>query len=481
MSHSGESSSSVPYPSMASLKLDHETAETEIREEKDIVIAGGGLAGLALALALQERNIEAYVFEAHPNFISDTATAIGIGPNGVTALEGIKPCLSSMIAQAGTYSTSINFILLRDGKENPPRVTNMPPKEYVNVRWKSVQEIIAGLVNSNRIVFSHKLISYRPRKGGVEAYFRCGEGIDRIKIVSTKLLIGADGIWSAVRKQMVGDSPRYLNLVDWNALLYNPHLKVYHIDFVNICYKLFSLVYDYLNIKFWDFRVYHGIKEGEIVVRSEENMQVHNITAHAGDYTLWILRKKDESGEVANALVGGRGGLGIPGCKARALQQLDGLQGWDSLREAIAVTPEGIISERLVMDRLPLDKWSDVDGHVLLIGDAAHAQYVGPGQGARTAFEDAHQLSLLLQLATHSSFTEESIQYAVKRFEELRIPRLKKMQQYAAYSTRLPAIQPEWVQKLTMEERIKMGEEYMKWVHAYPHKQECDPDSSYFK
>ncbi|GLJ10859.1 hypothetical protein SUGI_0136730 [Cryptomeria japonica] len=227
-------------------------------------------------------------------------------------------------------------------------------------------------------------------------------------------------------------------------------------------------------------RVYKGIEEGQIVVRSMENMQTHSIIAHAGDYTLWVLRTKDESEDLANSLVGGRGDIGIPGCKARALKRLDGLEGWDSVREVIDATSEDIISERKIMDRLPLDKWSDADGHVLLIGDAAHAQYVGPGQGVRTAFEDAHQLSLLLQHASHSSFTEKSIRDAVKRFEELRIPRMKKMQLYAAYNTRLPKFQPEWFQNLTAEERMRVYEEYSKWVHSYPNKQECDPDSIYF-
>eukprot|EP01018_Ginkgo_biloba_P028348 Gb_34594 [translate_table: standard] len=202
---------------------------------------------------------------------------------------------------------------------------------------------------------------------------------------------------------------------------------------------------------------------------------------HPWDYTLWILRKKDDSGDLANSLLGGKGGLGVPKCKARAIQQLDGLEGWDVLRTAIDATSEDIISERKLMDRLPLDKWSDADGHVLLIGDAAHAQFVGPGQGARTAFEDAHQLSVFLEMASRSSFSEESIKDAVKRFEEVRIPRMKKMQQYASHSTRIPDFQPEWVQKLTLEERQKMGREYINWVHAYPHKQQGDPDSFYFK
>uniref|UniRef100_A0A0D6QR73 FAD-binding domain-containing protein n=1 Tax=Araucaria cunninghamii TaxID=56994 RepID=A0A0D6QR73_ARACU len=443
---------------MSTLEIDgmDESTELERGEDLDIVIAGGGLAGLALALALQQRNIEAHVFETHPYFRSDTATAIGIGPNGVTALEGINTGLSSMMAEAGTYINSIKFAMVREGKEDPPGVMEMSPKEYVSVRWKSVHEILANLVDKRKIHFSHKFIAYRRCEGGVEAYFKCrkdGEdSLDKMKVICTKLLIGADGIWSAVRKQMVGDSPRYLDMVDWNALLYNPDLKIYH-----------------------------GISEGEVIVRSEENGP-HSIIAHAGDYTLWILRKRDDSGELANTLLGGKsGGLGMPGCKARALQQLEGHQGWDILREAIEASSEEIISERKIMDRLPLDKWSDADGHVVLIGDAAHAQYVGPGQGGRTAFEDAHQLSLLLEVASLKSFLEESIEDAVKRFEAMRIPRMKKMQQYAAYSTGLSKFQPERFQKLTMEERRRMGQEYMKWVHAYPEKQEADPESFYFK
>lgn len=34
-------------------------------------------------------------------------------------------------------------------------------------------------------------------------------------LVKAKLLIGADGVWSAVRKLVIGDEPRDLNLVTW--------------------------------------------------------------------------------------------------------------------------------------------------------------------------------------------------------------------------------------------------------------------------
>jgi 2-polyprenyl-6-methoxyphenol hydroxylase-like FAD-dependent oxidoreductase len=46
---------------------------------------------------------------------------------------------------------------------------------------------------------------------------------------------------------------------------------------------------------------------------------------------------------------------------------------------------------------------------------AAHGMYSGPGEGARTAFEDAHQLSMLLHEALASLAPEIAISEAVTR------------------------------------------------------------------
>nr|ABR16090.1 unknown [Picea sitchensis] len=428
-------------------------AQLEITPQMDIVIAGGGLAGLALVLGLQERNIQAHVFESHPVLSAATATIIGIGSNGITALEGIKPGLTTAIAQAGAYTTKFRYIASINGKEEQSRTTRMLPDQWITVRWESVQRILASFLHKSSIYFSHKLIAYKPFKGGVEAYFRyTADNLEKIKMIPCKLLIGADGIWSVVRKQMVGDPPRHLNLINWNALVYDPDLKLFD-----------------------------DVERGDIIYRSDNNGRTRSIIANTGDYTMWLLRKKDETGELASSLVGGKATLGAPGCKSRALKQLDGVVGWDNLRVAIEATSEEIITERKMMDRLPINKWSDADGHVLLIGDAAHAQYTGPGQGARTAFEDAHQLSLLLEVANTSSLSTESIDEAVGRFEELRIPRMKKMQEYAAYQTMIPEFQPDWTKNLTTEERERMNQEYRKWVEAYPDKQQGDPESFYYK
>ena len=47
---------------------------------------------------------------------------------------------------------------------------------------------------------------------------------------------------------------------------------------------------------------------------------------------------------------------------------------------------------------------------------AAHGMFPGPAEGARTAFEDAHQLSILLHEAFSSSTPEAALVDALKRF-----------------------------------------------------------------
>lgn len=52
------------------------------RLDVDVAIAGGGLCGLALAVGLQERGIDAHVFEKAPALRTDSATAISMALNG---------------------------------------------------------------------------------------------------------------------------------------------------------------------------------------------------------------------------------------------------------------------------------------------------------------------------------------------------------------------------------------------------------------
>ncbi len=59
----------------------------------------------------------------------------------------------------------------------------------------------------------------------MEAYFTVDGDEDQAVVVRAKLLVGADGMHSVIRKQMIGDDARYLSLVDWNCVILNPDLR----------------------------------------------------------------------------------------------------------------------------------------------------------------------------------------------------------------------------------------------------------------
>jgi 2-polyprenyl-6-methoxyphenol hydroxylase-like FAD-dependent oxidoreductase len=51
-------------------------------EEIDVAIVGGGMGGLALAVGLQHRGIQAHVFEKSPEERKHFGTGMSIGQNG---------------------------------------------------------------------------------------------------------------------------------------------------------------------------------------------------------------------------------------------------------------------------------------------------------------------------------------------------------------------------------------------------------------
>ncbi|MCO5614582.1 hypothetical protein L7F22_068865 [Adiantum nelumboides] len=214
---------------MEGLQVHEEAAAAKV----EVAIVGGGLAGLAVLVALQQRGIKAHLYEKYPGLRSDTATAIGIGSNGVTALEGIQSGLSKIISALGVHSKVLKVDTAINENEVSSRCTEWPDASYITVNWKLVQQALAKLVCEEYIHCSHELLFYKQMEDGlVDAYFDVKEeessnSLRNMKVIHTQMLIGADGIWSAVRRQMVNDEARYLHMVDWNAIVYDPHEKLF--------------------------------------------------------------------------------------------------------------------------------------------------------------------------------------------------------------------------------------------------------------
>ncbi|CAM6039761.1 unnamed protein product [Sphagnum compactum] len=437
--------------------------------DMDVVIVGGGLGGLALAVGLRERGIKAQVYERAAEHRHNIGTAISIGHNGITALEGIQPGLAlDQMGEFGSYTRILSSILpgVTPGEKDIVTRRAIPPGRMLMIPWKEARDVLVQNLDPAMIHYRHTFVHYTPIQGGVEVYFDVKEEEEknmddftsisksREKVVRAKLLVGADGLWSQVRQIMIGDKPRDLKLVLWNAIVHNPDSA--------FC----LLILGALQLHTFD------TIGTSILLRDGLGLE----------RTLWQLRAPDEDGELARTRKTDLEVHGQNALKMRVLKHVKGPElAFKAVEEAIEATDPQSIWERNLYDRLPLTKWTDPSGHVVLIGDAAHGMHPGPGEGARTTFEDAHQLSILLHNVFSTSDWNDKLHKALAQFEEVRIPRLRRIQAYAAELTGFRELIPDWVLELPLEEKLRRSREFSAWTQTYPKNITGDAASTYWK
>jgi salicylate hydroxylase len=167
------------------------------------LIAGGGIGGLALALALARRSRTSIVLERQPQFAT-TGAGIQIGPNGVRTLQalGIAEALRSFAGQP-------QGIVVRDGCTG--RVLNRLPlgdwiarrhgAPYWVVHRSDLHRVLLdAAVSDTHITLrtGFDLASVSQSGTQVSAVDRSGA------TVTGEALIGADGLWSTVRRFLPG-------------------------------------------------------------------------------------------------------------------------------------------------------------------------------------------------------------------------------------------------------------------------------------
>ena len=331
-----------------------------------ISIIGGGIGGLAAALALIKRGFAVQVYERAQE-LRPIGAGLTLAPNGLNALYAIQPGLVQALKKAGREVRSLTM-KRSTGETILSRPADLTPQfgqPMLNIQWPRLHLTLAAALPPDTIFLSHRCTGIEQRDGGVTALFETG------KAVKSDLLVGADGINSVIRQALIGDGPpAYAGRMSWRALIKFPHPDL--------------------------------TPNASTGFTSPDGKDVMLFDMGEG-HTCW------SAGALAPE---------APVCDQPAdvkNRVLETYSGWADLVDAIIkATPAQDIVERTICDRPPVRTWTK--GRVTLLGDAAHPVVPALGQGANMAFEDAYELAAFLS-------TAPNIDAGLRAYEESRIPR----------------------------------------------------------
>jgi enoyl-CoA hydratase/carnithine racemase/2-polyprenyl-6-methoxyphenol hydroxylase-like FAD-dependent oxidoreductase len=344
-----------------------------------VLIAGGGVGGLALALMLHQRGIASTVFEAAAE-VKPLGVGINTLPHGIAELEalGLLPEMDRIAIRTRElrYLNHLGQTIWSD-----PRGTfagHAMPQFSVHrgrlhgMLWDVAQQRLpAGTLQPGK-----RLTGFAQDARGVTARFADGSE------ARGEVLVGADGIHSALRALLHPEDGgiRWNGIQMWRGALDWPVFETGDVMLIagDATAKL----------------VFYPIAAGR---RKTTRLTNWVIYARAGDPTQPPPRREDWSrlGKLTEVLKYAR---------RLKLPQLD-------VEAMIRATGE--FYEYPMCDRDPLPWWSQ--GRITLLGDAAHPMYPVGSNGASQALLDARCLADAL--ATHKPAK------ALKLYQAERLPK----------------------------------------------------------
>ena len=318
-----------------------------------IGIVGGGVGGMAAAIALRRRGHRVTVYEQAGQF-ARVGADINLTPNAVRALDGLGADVGAAVRQRGARPT---FRISRDwdtGKETSRLgMSDVAEKEYgapqITIHRADVLAALTSGFDAAQVRFGQRLTTLRDTDAGVELQFEDG-GTDTVDVA-----IGADGIHSRVRTALFGDeSPRFTGVVSFRSVV--PTDKVRDVPEI----EAFT--------KWW------GPNPQSQIVTFPLNQGRDTFVFATTGQASWHEESWTSPGDVH---------------ELRSFYR-DFHPDARKLLDACTETLKSALYERD-----PLPQWSR--GHVTLLGDACHPMLPFMAQGACQAIEDAVVLGRCLE------------------------------------------------------------------------------------
>ncbi|XVF30077.1 hypothetical protein REPUB_Repub16aG0025800 [Reevesia pubescens] len=172
--------------------------DMKIGEEQDIVIVGGGICGLATALALHRKGIRSIVLER-----SETLRAAGVGiimqPNGWRALDQLG--VASKLRETAIYIPSGQFITVDDGKRQE---LALGKGELRCLKRMDLVKALAEQLPEDTVHLGCQVLSIKLDPVTSYPLLQLHDG----SIIKPKIVIGCDGVNSIISKFLGINTPK---------------------------------------------------------------------------------------------------------------------------------------------------------------------------------------------------------------------------------------------------------------------------------
>lgn len=324
-------------------------------------IIGGGIAGLTTAIALQQKGIQANVYEAAPE-VRPVGAGLALSSNAMRVFK-LMGFMDEVISQ-GRLMASFTLMDQR-GKTITMADSEAISKKYgldnFLIHRYALHELLLSKLDPDTVFTNKKAIAFSNQNGQVLVDFEDGSSI------STDYLIVGDGIHSVIRKQLLPYStPRYSGYTCWRAVMDNSKLKINQAS------------------ETWGTNGRFGI------------------APLANDQLYWFACINATRNDP----------------KMGAMKVLDLLANFKEYHDPIPQILEHTEDHQLIwndiIDIRPIGQFAF--DRIVLMGDAAHATTPNLGQGACQAIEDAYILAD--EMAKTDDYPE-----AFRAFEKRRMPR----------------------------------------------------------
>lgn len=319
-----------------------------------VAIIGAGIGGLTAALALHQRGFEVTVHE-RASSLGEVGAGLQLGPNAVKVIRalGLEERLRPLgYAPLNFVSLAWDSAALRFREPMRAQMEAQFGAPYVMAHRADLHRLLQEALPEGVVTLSARCTGAETRGSTGVAHLADGSAVE------ADIVVGADGVRSAVRAALWGEAPaRYTQQMAWRGIV--------PIECVP------TLVGPGVAIGRDEYVGWIG-PEGHVICYPIRGGELYNIFAgHVNED--WV----EES-------------WAAPSSRA---ELLDGYAGWNEALLGML----GNITEVFkwgIHDRDPLDAWTK--GRVTLLGDAAHPMMPTLAQGAAISMEDGAALARLL-------------------------------------------------------------------------------------